>query len=509
MNRDRSFAPPFAGPIEATTAAGASPTTAVARALPLSIRLVYGLGEASNSIKSFTFGLFLLFFYTSVLGLPGTLVGLATSLGLVWDAAIDPLIGYASDRLRLPWGRRHALMLAGSLAMGLTFYAIFRPPPGLAQGALFAWLMGTSLLLRTANSLFMVPYHALGAELSRDYHERTAITGARAAFALLGTLVAAALSFAVFFPNTTPAIDPKFNPSGYAMMALAFGLAMTALGLATTWGTRAHRSLASQARDDDAPGFAAGLWLALRHPPFLLLTLAASLFFLASVVNATVAIHYLTYYAGITDSRALSGFQLSFYVGGLLGVGLWVRAARRIDKRLVAFIATLLVALLMIAAYALVGAGRPLGIGNLTALLIGNGLAGFFASALWALPASMIADVTDLDALVSGQRREGAFFGIYSFSQQVAASVAVLVSGLLVDHFAGLAPGQMAQTAHTIDRLAMLFGPLPAALALIAALLFLGYPLTHQRVREIQAQLARREARGCIMEAQGGTGVGS
>lgn len=482
---------------------GASSPTVVTKAFPRSIRLVYGLGEASNSIKSFTFGLFLLFFYTSVLGLPGTLVGLATSLGLVWDAAIDPLIGHASDRLRLPWGRRHPLMLAGALAMGLAFYAIFRPPPGLAQEALFAWLMGTSLLLRTANSLFMVPYHALGAELSRDYHERTAITGARAAFALLGTLVAAALSFAVFFPNTTPGIDPKFTPSGYATMALAFGLAMTALGLATTWGTRAYRSLAPTSRADDTIGFAASLWLALRHPPFLLLTLAASLFFLASVVNATVAIHYLTSYAGITDSRALSGFQLSFYVGGLLGVGLWVRVARRADKRLVAFITTLLVAMLMAAAYWLVGAGRPLGTGNLTALLVGNGLAGFFASALWALPASMIADVTDLDALVSGQRREGAFFGIYSFSQQTAASVAVFMSGFLVDRFAGLVPGQMEQTAQTIDRLAMLFGPLPAALVLVAALLFLSYPLTYRRVREIQAQLAHSEGEGCIIEAHG------
>ncbi len=503
MNRDRSFAPPFASHVEETTTAGASALTIVTQALPLSTRLVYGLGEASNSIKSFTFGLFLLFFYTSVLGLPGTLVGLATSLGLVWDAVIDPLIGHASDRLPLPGGRRHALMLTGSLAMGLAFYAIFRPPSALTSGALFAWLMGTSLLLRTANSLFMVPYHALGAELSRDYHERTAITGARAGFALLGTLVAAALSFAVFFPNTTPGVDPKFNPSGYATMALTFGLAMTALGLATTLGTRAYRSRAPEARDDAAPSFAAGLWLALRHLPFLTLTLAASLFFLASVVNATVAIHYLTYYAGITDSRALSGFQLAFYVGGLVGVGLWVRAARRIDKRLVAFIATLFVALLMAAAYGLVGAGRPLGTGNLTALLIGNTLAGFCASALWALPASMIADVTDLDALASGQRREGAFFGIYSFSQQVAASVAVFMSGFLVDRFAGLAPGQVAQAPQTVERLAMLFGLLPAALVVVAALLFLGYPLTHQRVREIQAQLARKGAGGCIIEAHG------
>jgi Na+/melibiose symporter-like transporter len=472
--------------------------------LRLRTRALYGVGEASNSIKSFTFGLFLLFFYASVLGLPGTLVGLATSLGLVWDALIDPFIGYASDHAHFRFGRRHTFMLTGSIGMGVAFYAIFRPPPHLSAGALFAWLMITSILLRTANSLFMVPYHALGAELSQDYHERTSITGMRAAFALFGTLLAAALSFVVFFPNQTPGVDPKFNPAGYASMALGFGLAMTALSLVTTLSTLSHRQVTADRTAElpsaaDGIGFVAGLWLTLRNPPFLLLTLSASLFFLASVINATVAIHYLTYYAGIVSSSALSAFQLSFYGGGLVGVACWLRIARKSDKRILYFGATIIVALLMAAAYWLVGEGHLLGVGNLPALLIGNALAGFFASALWALPASMVADVTDLDELNTGQRREGAFFGIYSFSQQVAASLAVFASGVLIDYFAGLAPGQVTQAAATIDRLAMLFSLLPAVIMLVAAALILCYPLTRQRVQSIQEQLVgsrRSEAGG-------------
>ncbi len=461
-------------------------------------KVLYGIGEISNSIKSYTFGLLLLFFYTSVLGLPGTLVGLATALSLLWDALIDPFIGHASDRVRSRWGRRHPFMILGAMGMGVGFFLVFNPPARLAVGALFVWLVGTNLILRTSNSVFTVPYHALGAELTRDYHERTSVTGVRAAFAILGTLITAALSFAVFFPNTSPDVDPKFHRAGYSAMGLAFGLAITLAGLIAALGTlpqRARFRVSGPANSGEV-GFLAGLALSLRNPSFLLITLSTSIFFLASVMNATLAVHYLTYYARITASNSLSLFQASFYVGCLPGALAWMQIARKVDKHRIFIGATVALALLMVAAYGLVGDGHLFGTGHVVPLVVGNWVAGLFASALWVVPASMIADVTDLDELRTGRRREGAFFGIHSFFLQESGSLAILVTGALLDHFAGLAPGQIEQSSETIRRIAMLFGPLPATLFLIAALLMWRYNLTHQRVEAIQRELAQRGGEG-------------
>lgn len=462
--------------------------------LSLKTKMLYGVGEISNSVKAFSFGLFLLFFYTSVLGLPGTLVGIATALGLVWDAIIDPLIGHVSDRVRSGLGRRHPFMLFGAVCMGFCFFAVFSPPAGLSNQALFVWLIVTSFLLRTANSIFMVPYHALGAELSQDYYERTSITGFRAGFALLGTLVAAGLSFAVFFPNTTPGIDPKFNVSGYLWMGLAFGLVITLMGLIATVGTVSHRSQVQRTRavsTDEQISFLANLKLSLRNRSFLFLTISAAIFFLASVINATLAVHYLSYYARIKESNALSLFLLFFYVGALAGVVCWLRIARKVEKYQLYFGAMMMVALLMAAAYWLVGEGHLFGTGNVTPLLIGNGMAGFFASALWILPASMIADVADQDELRTGRRREGNLFGIYSFFNQEAGGLAIFVSGVLIDHFAKLNPGQVEQSVLTINRVALLFSLLPATLVIVAALLILGYRLNQQQIEMIQNELIK------------------
>ena len=49
--------------------------------VPASTKIVYGLGQAAEGLKNTAFGLFLLFYYNQVLGLPGTLAGLA--LGIV------------------------------------------------------------------------------------------------------------------------------------------------------------------------------------------------------------------------------------------------------------------------------------------------------------------------------------------------------------------------------------------------------------------------------------------
>ena len=458
------------------------------------LKLLYGTGEISNSIKAFAFGLFLLFFYTSVMGLPGTWVGLASSIGLIWDALIDPFIGHLSDRSRSRFGRRHSFMIIGALVMGISFFAIFSPPAGLSNTALFAWLIVTSIILRTSNSVFMVPYHALGAELSQDYHERTSVTSYRAALALFGTLIAAVSSFIVFFPEKTPGIDPKFNPPGYLAMGLVFGLVIALTGFLATFGTRIHATPPPDVheKNEDNLSFWDSLKFSLSNRTFLILTISAGIFFLGSVINATVAVHYLTYYAGITESRALSIFLLSFYVGALAGVPIWLRVARKTDKKQLYFGTTIVVALIMLASYFFIGEGHLFGTGTLLPLLGGNAAAGFFGSALWILPASMIADVVDQDERITSRRREGAYFGVHSFFNQESASLAVLFSGILVDRFAGLIPGQVEQSAETINRLGLVFGPLPAVLLILAAFLILGYGLNHEQVMTLQKELASR-----------------
>ena len=300
--------------------------------LTMPTKIIYGIGQISNSIKTFAFGAFLLFFYTSVMGLPGTLAGLATTISLFWDALIDPSIGHLSDKANFSMGRRHGFMLVGAVGMGLSFFAIFNPPAGLGNGGLFFWLIGSNFFLRTSNSLFVVPYQALGAELAQDYQERTSIAGIRSFLALLGTGLAFS-SLSLFFPNDGSGVDPKFNPNGYLTMAVTFGILMAVTGLISTFGTLRERyRLPKRAPSSEGElGFLENLKISITNRSFLSLTLSSALYFLASAVTTTVVVHFLTYYLKISDPAAISLFQAAFFVGGVLGVVFWLRVSPRLE----------------------------------------------------------------------------------------------------------------------------------------------------------------------------------
>jgi glycoside/pentoside/hexuronide:cation symporter, GPH family len=472
----------------------ARPDQAVRR-LGLVAKTLYGVGDIANSIKMVIFGLFLFFFYTSVMGLPGTLAGIGAAIGLVWDAVIDPFIGRFSDQFRSQFGRRHLFMFIGAASLGVTFWALFSPPQNLSIPALFAWFLIASLLARLASSVFVIPYYALGAELSDDYNERTSITSIRAVCGLVGAVAAASLSFVLFFPNTLAGEDPKLNYAGYPLMGLGLGLVMSVGALIATVSTLSWRSSPRESGTTTSVTHGSALFdgfrVALRNQSFRALFLSFSLIYLGIVINSALAIHFYTYYVEVIDSAALSLTLAAFYGGAIVGALAWSRIARGRDKRSIYLVATIVTAALMVSAYFLIGPGRIFGTGDARPLMIGQLCAGLVASAFWVLPASMIADVADEDQLATGQRREGTFFGIYSFGQQLAAGLSVVVAGIGLDWFARFDPDLTSQPSTTVERIGLLFSVVPMLFLLAGAYLILRYTLTRDRVFTIQQEIRR------------------
>lgn len=460
-------------------------------------RVSYGIGEIAITSSMILFGLFALFFYNSVMELPGTLVGIGSALGLLWDAVLDPYIGHRSDHLSHRMGRRHPFMLVGSLTMGLSFWLLLSPPQDLGTVALFLWLLGATFLFRTTSAVFRIPYLSLGAELSSDYHERTKIVGYRSFFGLCGTLGAATLSFLLFFPDGgNSGVDPKLDYQGYPAMGMAFGLVMTLTGLISVAGTWRHRFYLSGRKpivDSDDRHFFRGFLLALRNPVFRKIWLSFSIFFLAVVMTSVTSIHFYNWYVEVRDSETISQLQMVLYLGALFGVPVWVWIARYFEKSRLYGASIVGTIVLLVCATLLFGEGSFFGTRNAPPLIIGNLVAGIFVSAVWILPGSMLADVGDLDEFETGYRREGLFFGILNFGEKLAAGFSILLGGILLDHFVGLVPGQLEQSAVTQSRVGLIYGIVPALLLVISAAVLWGYSLDSRKLESIQEALRKRK----------------
>jgi GPH family glycoside/pentoside/hexuronide:cation symporter len=460
------------------------------------VKIMYGVGEIANSIKVVTFGLYSLFFATAVMGLPGTWVGVVGLFAMVWDAVIDPYIGYLTDGARAA-SRRYDFMFTGALTMGAGFWAFFDPPRNLSTVTLFAWLLAASFVVRTATSMYSIPYAAIGVNLSQDYHERTSITAIRGMASTIGTLLTASLSFVLFFPDKVPGVDPKLNPAGYASMGLTFGLVMSVVALTAVLGTlplrnrqRSHSDQAEQPAGD----FFAAMWRFLHNPSVRVTLICSSLGVMALAINSSLLVHYLKYYVEINGSVALSASQGVFFGAGLLGTVFWLRISSKFEKSRLYVFSAAATSALMLASLPLFGKGHPLGTGDVRPLLVGYGVVGFFNCILWFIPQSMLADVADENELITGRRREGALLGMFSFGQQVATGLAILTAGVLLDKFVGLVAGGSQPSPLAVFRIAIVYSVVPGALFMAAAFVMLRYKLTRARVATIQAELRQRRS---------------
>jgi len=471
--------------------------------LPLITKLLYGVGEMPITVLMVLSGLFILFFYNSVMGLSPALVGIGLSASLVLDAVLDPYIGHLSDSTRHRFGRRHAFMLPGALAMGPCFYLLFSPPRSLGHGALFLWMLFWSIAVRVTSATYRIPYLGLGAELSRDYDDRTRTMAIRSFFGLIGTLAATALSFLLFFPKTADGSEPKLHYAGYPHLGLAFGALMSVSGLVCLFGTLSHRTSAAPkaASEPAAPHFLSAFRISMQNGPFRRIWFSTTFFFLAVVLNFSLAINYFTWYAKISDGGVLSFIQTCFNLGALGGVVMWLVLSRRAEKRNLYLAGMVATAVVLVCATLLIGQGRLFGTGNALPLMVGNALAGIFASAYWVLPPSMVADVTDTDQLATGRRREGIYYGIMNFGEKIAAGGALFLAGQLLGIFKKLshgAVGQAGQPPVDIGYLGFLYGAVPAMLILISLASLLSYRLDRRTVHGVQQQLAARAAGGAL-----------
>ena len=215
------------------------------------------------------------------------------------------------------------------------------------------------------------------------------------------------------------------------------------------------------------------------------------------VLNFSMAIHYFTWYARIGRSEVLGLIQTCFYAGALGGVVLWMSLARRTEKRTLYMMAAVSSAILLLMATFLVGSGRPLGIGHPFPLIVGHVIGGIFASAIWVVPASMIADVTDTDELATGLRREGIYFRHYELRREAGRRRRSAVCRRLCwACFAGSRPdrcfGTPGHPPAAVPYVGLFYGAVPAALLVVSLLLILPYRLNRRTVHDIQQQLAVR-----------------
>jgi len=457
------------------------------------------VGQISDGVKQASFSTFLFFYYNQVLGLSGSLAGLAALLALVVDAVTDPMVGQWSDRFSSRWGRRHPFMLAGAIPFGVAIVALFSPPAGLGEMGLFYWMLGGAIAVRLMLTLFFVPHLSLGAELVSDYHGRTSLIGYRVFFTYAGILLITVAGFALFFPSSGSGGNGMLVRASYPNFGLFCGVVGSLGMLISVVGTWSAIPRLRGPGDGGARGNVllafVEVFRTLKQASFRILFISVLVFNTLAGVIATLLVYVATYVFDFRPEQ-LAGLASSVLVGIIFASTVAQKLARRFDKKNALALCVIAGGVFAFSPQVLYFTGlleQMTAGGKFAFVFTVNGISQVFFIAYIILLDSMLSDVIDERELLSGQREEGLFFAARSFATKASYGLGSFFAGVGLDVIRfprSATPDNVPPEA--VLSLAVLSGPVLFVLFAATVVISSRFPLTAARHSQIMRTIASR-----------------
>jgi Na+/melibiose symporter-like transporter len=413
-------------------------------------------------------------FYAADLGLSLAGIGLVLLIVRVWDVLTDPIVGWLSDRTPPSVGRRRSWMIGGVPLVLVGVYQLFNPPADAGLIHLALW----SSVMHLGATMVLLPYLAWGAEMSSDYHMRTRTVGYREAMAVAGTGMMVTLPLLIG-TELAPVLG---TASGLLVILLPVAVLGCVLWVREVPPPKTTRSAALNTQ---------ALRSLFANRPFVLLLGAYLLNGIANGLPATLFILFVRYRL---DTPELTGLLLGAYFGaGLLSIPVWMAISRKFDKASV-WTAAMVWNCLIFTAVPFLGPGDS---GWFLAICL---LSGLSLGADLTLPASMQADVIDLDRWKSGTNREGLFFSLWGVATKLALALSAGIAFPFLDRV-GFVPGP-SNSPKALFALALFYGAIPILFKVGAILMIRRYPLSRDLHRRLQIVLARQARPAPLMETR-------
>ncbi len=386
-----------------------------------------------------TLNSFIMFFATAVMGISGSLVGIAIAISSLWDGVSDPLVGYLSDNTKNKFfGKRLGFMFFGIFVIAFLNICIWAMPSTLPEIGKFFWLLIGMLAIETANTCYGTPFSALAIDIAPDYNEQSKVQGFKTVFNIIGMILPSILMY-FFMSSISLGIQQNYTQAGYIKIACINSFLLIFFGLIMISSTLRHvhknkiYSLDTPKENFDFGKLMAGYFNVLKKKDFRVVILGYSFATIASAFLTSIGMHLFTYCYHFSSAQ-ISIVLIALFGGAIISQPLWVYLSKRMDKKraLIISLSTIVFGIFLIVITFLFR--EFMSTQNLFYLAIPClMLCGVGAGAMYSLPFSMYADCVTLEIFKTGQNNAGAYTGYFTFTYNLANSVALLIIGFLLD----------------------------------------------------------------------------
>ena len=445
-------------------------TEALVEKLNLKTRLGYGIGDIAICLYWSGVGLYLLYFYTDVVGISPSLAGLIYGIGMFWDAITDPFMGYMAERTRTKWGVYRPYLLFGNIPLALSFILLFWVPP-LEGGALFFFLLFANLLHRTCFTLVSVPFSSLTPRITSDSQERTNLTGFRMLGAQTGTNLMALLAFPIIFW-----VGGEDESLGFVVLSTIAGL--TALGIHAITFLTVKEPSNDQGIERVGGSLSEAAKAIGKNGPFWLVFSATLIVGITTIFFGNNLIYYTKYALNLHEHQGTILFTSG--IVAFLSIPIWWSISNNIGKKLTWLISSsiTLIALLVFYLYE---------IDTLSELLFLVAFIGFGSGAGGILFWSMLPDTIEYGEVHTGVRSESSLYGFMTFAQKGSIAFAIIILGLVLD-FIGFQANEV-QSDTTISNMKAIMTLIPSIGVALSLVIIYFYPIDAKMHKDLLRQL--------------------
>lgn len=458
------------------------------RVLTLKEKFGYAAGDLGNNFLFEMGQLYLLKYFTDVIGLPAITAGSVFLVAKIWDAFADIGVGTAIDHRKNigKRGRFRPFILWSTLPLGLLLIANFTVPDFSLTGREI-WSYVTYILFGTVYSISNIAYGSMQPTMTKNSVERSMLAGWRTIGSNFGVLI----STVAFMPIVLILPTEKI---GYSVAAAAFAISGVACQLFCYFCIKEHyedektrlKAMEAEEGTGENKGFRGfkeimkSYGAVFKNGPLLILCLSNLFTFSAFNVKQAVQFYFAQYVLhNITIISYMTFFTMGF---AILASAMIPFFTKRIGKKYTFILGCLIWAVSDGIGYFLTNSAITFTIFT-SISYFGNGL---ISGLNWAL----ISDVVEYGEWKTSVRSEGIVYSSYTYFRKLSQAAAGVVPGIVLATV-GYIPNQ-AQTAQALGGIRGLVFIYPVVMAALTVILMLIYPLTEQKYGQIMIDLQER-----------------